>query len=110
MVKRAEAFAYALFLTVALVGIALYYVETQPVDAKKLLGAYPELAVLAVPFSFLVLFGLYSLVVIVNGLLSFKDISASKAELDQEVVELRKDLKKRGVRGIEELRKGSKKL
>ena len=105
MVKRAQAFAYALFLTVALVGIALYYVETHPADAKKHLGAYPELMVLAVPFSFLVLFGLYSLAVIVNGLLSFKDISSSKAELDKEVVELRKELKKRGVKSIDELRK-----
>ena len=105
MVKRAQAFAYALFLTVALVGISLYYVETHPADAKKHLGAYPELMVLAVPFSFLVLFGLYSLAVIVNGLLSFKDISSSKAELDKEVVELRKELKKRGVKSIDELRK-----
>jgi hypothetical protein len=40
--------------------------------------------------------------------MSFKDISASKAELDKEVIELRKELKRRGVKSVDELRKMKK--
>jgi TctA family transporter len=108
MVKRAQAFAFLLLLVVSLVGFALFYIERDPSFAKKHLGAYPELTILSIPFSFLLLFGLYSLSVIIHGLMSFKDISASKAELDREVIELRKELKRRGVKSIDELRKMKK--
>ena len=108
MVKRAQAFAFLLLVVVSLVGFALFYVERNPSSAKKHLGAYPELTILSIPFSFLLLFGLYSLSVIIHGLMSFKDISASKAELDREVIELRKELKRRGVKSVDELRKMKK--
>ena len=108
MVKRAQAFAFLLLVVVSLVGFALFYIERDPSFAKKHLGAYPELTILSIPFSFLLLFGLYSLSVIIHGLMSFKDISASKAELDREVIELRKELKRRGVKSIDELRKMKK--
>ena len=61
-------------------------------------------AVLALPFSLLALFGLYSLASIAHGLASFEDISAAKLELDREVLEVRAELKARGVRSIAELR------
>ena len=108
MVKRAQAFAFLLLVVVSLVGFALFYIERDPSFAKKHLGAYPVLTILSIPFSFLLLFGLYSLSVIIHGLMSFKDISASKAELDREVIELRKELKRRGVKSIDELRKMKK--
>ena len=74
-------------------------------SGAPLLGlSRPQLAVLGVPFALCVLFGLYSLAAIAHGLASFEDISAAKLELDREVLEVRAELKARGVRGIAELR------
>ena len=120
--KRATAFLLGLCLVVALTALGLYLASAQPAEAAALLeralggnaalarGApllgvpRAQLAVLALPFSLLALFGLYSLASIAHGLASFEDISAAKLELDREVLEVRAELKARGVRSIAELR------
>jgi len=129
--KRATAFALGLALALALTAAGLVLAHRQPAAAAALLeralaalgvgaaaaaalargapllgASRPQLAVLAAPLSLVALFGLYSLASIAHGLASFEDISAAKAELDREVLEVRADLKRRGVRGIAELRGG----
>ena len=87
---------YQIFLSYAIGFLSLWYIALQREDLYEL----PRAAVLLIvwaPIWVVILVGLYLLLVLITGVISFKDCPEAAVELEREVEMAKADLKKRGI-------------
>ena len=91
---------YQVFLAYGGAFIALWYAALQHEEAIIQASSFPaaaELAILSAPLWGIVALGLYALIVIGHGMVTFQDFPEAAEELERQVVEARAEMKRRGI-------------
>jgi dolichyl-phosphate mannosyltransferase polypeptide 3 len=91
---------YQLFLAYGGVFMALWYAALQNQEAIMQATSFPtatDLAIRWAPLWGIVALGLYALIVVGQGMLTFQDFPEAVAELERQVKEARAEMKKRGI-------------
>jgi dolichol-phosphate mannosyltransferase subunit 3 len=91
---------YQVFLAYGGAFMALWYAALQHEDAIIQVSSFPAAAELAIrwaPLWGIAALGLYALIVIAHGMLTFQDFPEAIAELEHQVLEARAEMKRRGI-------------
>lgn len=88
---------YQIFLAYGGAFLALWYAALQNQEAIVEATGFPDLAVQWAPLWGIVGLGLYALITITYGVLTFEDCPQAAAELERQAEEARAEMKRRGI-------------
>lgn len=91
---------YQVFLAYGAVFLSVWYYALQRQDDLAAIENLPKIAIVAVrwaPALAVVALGVYALIWLILGVMNFRDCPEAAAELESQVKEAKKDLRRRGI-------------